>query len=97
MDALEKTLESLSKMKPAEAKTKMKELKEACDCPTCPSYNRCSKVDEELLFCFAGKSSCITDDKGCLCPSCPITHMQGLKHQYYCLRGSEMQMRNKHP
>jgi hypothetical protein len=97
MDAFEKTLESISKMEPDAVKTEMEELKEGCDCPTCPSYYKCDKMNEELLFCFVGKSSCIDVDKGCLCPSCPITQSQGLKHQYYCLRGSEMQLRTKHP
>jgi hypothetical protein len=95
MDALEKTLESISKMRPAEVRTEMDDLRSGCDCPTCPSYDKCAKSKDELLFCFVGKSNCIDVDMGCLCPSCPITHSQGLKHQYHCLRGSEMQLRTK--
>jgi hypothetical protein len=36
-----------------------------------------------------GKSGCITEEKGCICGGCPVTNKLGLKHAYYCTKGSE--------
>jgi hypothetical protein len=36
---------------------------------------------------------CISDDKGCICPSCPITGAIGLKHTSFCTKGSEKAQR----
>jgi len=74
-------------------KDKKKQVLTMCVCPTCLSYKNCSKDErrKELGFCFPtiGKSKCITKEKGCLCPSCPVTKMMDLKHNYYCTRGRE--------
>jgi hypothetical protein len=32
---------------------------------------------------------CITEDRGCVCPTCPVTPEYGMKNDKYCLRGSE--------
>ena len=55
------------------------------------------KPVREKGFCFAaiGKSGCISEEKGCICGSCPVTSKMGLKHGYYCTRGSEtVQIKN---
>ncbi len=59
-----------------------------CICRMCPSYIQC---DEETAYCLAatGKSKCITQEAGCLCPGCPVLEMEGFQHVYYCTRGSE--------
>ena len=36
---------------------------------------------------------CISDDKGCICPDCPVGKSVGLKYQKFCLKGSEMAQR----
>jgi len=36
-----------------------------------------------------GKSKCIKEEKGCVCGGCPVTMKMGLKHGYYCTKGSE--------
>lgn len=64
------------------------EAEALCICRDCPTYFDC---DEPLAFCLyeQGKSSCITVERGCICPSCPV-HTQGdLKLNLYCTRGSE--------
>ncbi len=48
-----------------------------CICAKCPTYTSCMKENEELLFCFAGKSTCVADKKACICPSCPVTGSMG--------------------
>ncbi len=68
-------------------------VKDMCICADCPSYLDCSEKggSAELGFCFPtiGKSECIEEEKGCICGSCPVTEKMGLKHGYYCTRGSE--------
>jgi len=66
------------------------ENRKKCICGECPSYTECMRAAEELLFCLAGKSpDCIFEKKGCLCPSCPVTKILGLKKAYYCIRGTQ--------
>jgi len=62
-----------------------------CVCRACPSFVGCL---EEIAYCFPtiGKSKCISEEKGCICGSCPLTEKMGLKHGYYCNRGSEKEL-----
>ncbi|GAJ05980.1 unnamed protein product [marine sediment metagenome] len=59
-----------------------------CICKNCPSWVECN---EQGGFCFPtiGKSKCITEEKGCICGGCPVTEKMGLKHIYFCTKGSE--------
>lgn len=59
-----------------------------CICAMCPSYTNCN---EEIAFCLAptGRSACIREEKGCLCPGCAVLEKEGLQHVYYCIRGTE--------
>ncbi len=59
-----------------------------CMCTLCPSFVDC---EEEIAFCLApgGKSICITEENGCLCPGCPVLEKEGFQHVYYCTRGAE--------
>jgi hypothetical protein len=59
-----------------------------CLCRMCPSFVACN---EEIAFCLSatGKSACIREEKGCLCPGCPVLDEEGFRHVYYCTRGSE--------
>jgi len=72
-------------------------LRLQCICDGCPTYNECMLEKEELLFCIGGKSpACTFEKKGCLCPTCPVTDLAGLKKAYYCIRGTEEQQRGMH-
>lgn len=59
-----------------------------CLCKMCPSFVECG---EEIAYCLAvsGKSTCIQEEKDCLCPGCPVLDEEGFQHVYYCIRGSE--------
>jgi hypothetical protein len=59
-----------------------------CMCRICPSFVDCK---EEIAFCLmiTGKSTCIRQEKGCLCPACPVLEAEGFSHVFYCTRGSE--------
>jgi len=56
-----------------------------CICKRCPSYVECG---EKAGFCLIGKSTCIKEKKGCICPDCPVTKKMGLRWGYYCTEGS---------
>jgi len=72
------------------------ENRKKCICGPCPSYNECMRAGEELLFCVVGKSKdCIFEKKGCICPTCPVTKILGLKKAYYCIRGTQEEQEQK--
>jgi len=58
-----------------------------CVCRMCPSFVDCK---EEIAYCMevTTKSGCISKEKGCLCPGCPVQDREGFRHVYYCIRGS---------
>lgn len=94
MDKYEKMFEMMSKASEEERKKSMMQKRAMCTCGGCPSYNDCAKDGKELLFCATGKSpSCITEEKGCICPKCPVTPEMGLIKTYFCTKGSEAQQR----
>jgi hypothetical protein len=63
-----------------------------CICKKCPSYVEC---EERGGFCWVGKSTCIKEKKGCICPECPVTAKLNLKWGYYCLNGSAKDLMEK--
>jgi hypothetical protein len=94
MDTFEKTMEGIAKKTPQEQAALVADLKTKCPCGGCPTYNSCASKAKENLFCVVGKSfMCISDDKGCICPTCPLGKSVGLKYQKFCLKGSEMAQR----
>jgi len=97
MDKYEEILNAMKKMSPAEMATAVEKYRGMCTCPSCPSYNRCAKNAKEMLFCATGKSfMCISDEKGCICPTCPVTPEFGLKNKFFCTRGAEKAQRYEH-
>ena len=96
MDKFEEKLNELEQMSDEEKNQTLEELKGECICNICPTYNSCAENADELLFCVTGKSeSCIKDDMGCICPSCPIALEYGIGVVYnlYCIRDSELKQR----
>jgi hypothetical protein len=61
-----------------------KEEIKLCICRKCPSYVKC---DENVAFCYNGKSKCIKKENGCLCPACPVQSKAGFSGVFYCIRG----------
>jgi hypothetical protein len=70
-----------------------KEATGLCMCTMCPSFVDCT---EEIAFCLAvsGKSVCIREENGCLCPGCPVLEEEGFQHVYFCIRGTEADQRS---
>ena len=71
--------------------------KKKCFCSNCPSYNECTKKNEETLYCAGdvGKSVCKINMNGCLCGGCPVHRENNLKSGYYCMNGSADQIDDK--
>lgn len=64
-----------------------------CICPECASWIECG---EKGGFCFEtiGKSSCISEEKECICAACSVPLSLGFKHEHYCTRGSAKEQDN---
>ncbi len=73
----------------AEFEEKLPMVQEMCICEHCPTY-----IPEETVegFCYplVGKSTVISQEKGCDCPKCPVYKNMAMKNGYYCTRGSEL-------
>jgi len=98
MDKFEEKLKELAEMSEEDKNRSLEEMKGDCICPICPTYNECAKKADELIFCILGKSKdCITQDRGCMCPSCPLGRKYGIGVRYnlYCIRDSEMEQRKQ--
>jgi len=93
MDTFEEMAQKMAGMPEDELKKTVSSLIARCICGKCPTYNDCMKGKKEALFCALGKSACAAVKKACLCPTCPVTPALGLKHGYYCLKGSEKEIR----
>jgi len=39
---------------------------------------------------------CISEQKACICPACPLTPEFGLKNNSFCMKGAEKAQRNEH-
>jgi hypothetical protein len=97
VDKFEETILSMLGMTPADMAESDKKFGALCRCPGCPTYTRCAGDAGELLFCLAGRSFlCITEEKGCICPACPVAAEFGLKHTVFCRRGNEKTQRYEH-
>ena len=95
MDSFEELVQKWPKMSDAERKKFNEENRAQCSCPPCPTHAQCAKDRGELLFCFAGKSSCIKEMKVCFCPGCPVHDNFDLMNMYYCIRGDETTQRGQ--
>jgi hypothetical protein len=93
MDKFEEMAEKMARMSDGELKKTVSSLMAKCICGKCPIYNDCMKGKKEALFCELGKSPCPITKKACLCPTCPVAPLLGLKHGYYCIKGSEKELR----
>jgi hypothetical protein len=98
MDKFEQLIQKVMEMPESDRNNTIETYKASCICPTCATYNQCAKDANEKLFCVTGKSmDCITEPKGCECPNCPLAQSLdvGVIKNTYCLRGSEMEQRDK--
>lgn len=83
--------DKLASMSEDEMAKMLEDSKSTCRnfCPECPSYTGTGET--ELAFCTQGRSKIITEEKGCLCPGCPISRKLSMRWDYYCQKGSGME------
>jgi hypothetical protein len=93
MDKFEEMMQKMQKMSAAEKKEMLDGVKPKCICMKCPTYNDCMKGKQEALFCATGKTGCSPTKKACICRTCPVTPIMGLKNMHYCIGGSEQELR----
>jgi hypothetical protein len=91
-ETFEEKAAAMMAMSEEEMAKKVEEVKSVCKnyCGNCPSYAGTGETD--YGFCTTGKSSAITEEKGCLCPNCPITNAMSLRWGYYCTRGAAREL-----
>jgi hypothetical protein len=94
MDAYERMFKELDSRVRGDRGAEIEGLRAECICPDCPTYTKCAGDAGELLYCFLGRSKeCINEELGCNCPDCPVAGRAGLKNIYFCLKGSEGELR----
>lgn len=90
MSTFEEKLAQMKGLSEAEMAERAKKIKSMCICASCPSYEGTGET--ELAFCLIGKSSVITEEKGCTCGGCPVTDMMSLRWVYYCTKGAAREL-----
>ncbi len=94
MDKFEVILEKMSEMSEKQLNRLIDvQKKRICICQNCPTYNQCMAENNEALFCILGKANCTVDLGECLCSQCPSHSNFELKHESYCVEGSEKEQR----
>jgi len=97
MDKFEQLMKNVKGMSQKDLAVAKEKYRDMCICPGCPTHNKCAKNAKEQFFCINGKSfMCISEDKGCNCPGCPVAAAFGLKHKSFCLKGAEKAQRYEH-
>ncbi|MDW5563716.1 MAG: DUF2769 domain-containing protein [Methanomassiliicoccus sp.] len=96
MSAFDRIVKELESRTGGDREAELNEFRAQCVCPDCPTYTKCAGDAGELLYCFLGRSGeCITEEMGCNCPDCPLAARAELVNIYYCINGSEVEMRKE--
>ncbi|MHA1772448.1 MAG: DUF2769 domain-containing protein [Candidatus Thorarchaeota archaeon] len=77
-------------MTPEQQKKNVENVVHLCQCSKCPTREACG--EEDLVFCIIGKLSHPVEQNGCLCSSCSLTKTMSLRWDYYCIRGSAIEL-----
>ena len=94
MDRFESEIRRLDTLRPEELERWIDSVKVMCRCPGCATYTECNASNQELLYCYLGKSAgCEMPARTCDCPVCKVTDELGLKYSFYCRNGPEKALR----
>lgn len=86
----EKYKAMMAKMTEVDQKRSAEQVAYICKCRTCPTYKESGETN--LAFCNQGKGAAIQEQKGCQCSTCPMTKTMSLSWEYYCTRGSALEL-----
>ena len=87
MDKFEQLIHDVLDMSESDQKKAIASYKDSCICQTFATYNKCASDVNEKLFCGNGKSvDCITEPRGCECPTCQLAQSLdvGVINNTYC-------------
>jgi hypothetical protein len=87
-ESFEEKMAAMAGMSEEEINRTLEDVKHTCRnfCGECPTHT--STEETKLAFCLQGGSEIIKDEKGCLCPGCPVTRKLSLRWDYFCTNGS---------
>ncbi|MFW9974444.1 MAG: DUF2769 domain-containing protein [Candidatus Thorarchaeota archaeon] len=77
-------------MSEADIKRSAEQVLHLCFCSKCPTNIETGEIN--AVYCTFGKSEMITERKDCLCKDCSITKTMSLRWDFYCIRGSAVQL-----
>jgi hypothetical protein len=94
MDKFEQTMQDMRKTPLQEGMKVLQAEISKCMCGQCPAYTNAARALGESFFCGTGKSfRHITTLVNCLCGGCPVKGDLGLRHDSFCMKGSEKALR----
>lgn len=96
MSAYDRMRQEIDSKRGEDREAEIDGLRAECICPDCPTYNKCAEEAGDVLYCFLGKGKgCMADELGCNCPDCPVAAQAELGNIYYCINGSETEIRKR--
>ena len=80
----------MGQMSEADIKRSAEQVIHLCQCSTCPT--NCETGEINAVYCTFGTSTMNKEQKGCMCSTCAITKTMSLRWDYYCIRGSAVDL-----
>lgn len=80
----------MGKMSEKEIKRSAEQVLYLCQCSKCKTCMGSGETN--LVFCSLGRSEVIRERKNCLCSTCAIAKTMSLRWDYYCIRGSAVEL-----
>jgi hypothetical protein len=80
----------MGRMSEADIKRSAEQVMYLCQCSKCRTNSETGEVN--AVYCSLGKSQMIVEQNGCLCSKCAITKTMSLRWDYYCIRGSALEL-----
>ena len=80
----------LGSMSEVEQKRAAQNVIHLCQCSKCSTIAETGEIN--AVYCTFGKSEAINEHKGCLCSECSITKTMSMRWDYYCAKGSTVEL-----
>ena len=80
----------MGNMSEADQKRSAGQVLHMCQCVKCLTSVDIGETN--AVFCTLGKSEVIHEHKGCLCSECGITKTMSMRWDYYCTKGSAVEL-----
>ena len=80
----------MGSMSQAQQKQAAQNAVHLCLCAQCPTNTESGEVNR--VYCTFGKSDSIREQKRCLCSECPLTKTMSMRWEYYCMKGSALDL-----